>query len=394
MLAAPDDERPTTDGGTQRRDTAKKADERVSIPAGQVTAGSVPGDRGRDPVLEPPALRLDLGAFEIDRLPYPNDPRVAPRTGVNREQAEALCAQREGRLCTELEWERACKGPEGQPYAGGLQWDSSCASAPETCASGFGVLAMGGAMRELTSSDVQPVKREQAGGAAVRGARADAADVDHRCAHRAAVAPEASAGDLGFRCCYGERNAAAIASPKWLATFRKASLPASKLETMLASLPKLAAVASEVKYFREENAIDTVKRRGERAGQIQGLERTEAAEQGEASGYGSDFDLAQAKLTTEPLLWNPVPGEEIVIVAGQSGKHSFIVALHRFAGEGEEHRYRIGAALVMKDESGPIVLAHNANVRRRLKWLTCVGCYGQMGNIRYRKENRVTITQE
>jgi hypothetical protein len=27
-------------------------------------------------------------------------------------------------------------------------------------------------------------------------------------------------------------------------------------------------------------------------------------------------------------------------------------------------------------------------------WLTCAGCYGESGNIRYRDENRVTITQQ
>jgi hypothetical protein len=66
-------------------------------------------------------------------------------------------------------------------------------------------------MREWTASDVPALKGVlPRAAAAVRGARHDAADVDHRCAHRSAVSADGSSGDLGFRCCYGEANGAEI----------------------------------------------------------------------------------------------------------------------------------------------------------------------------------------
>ena len=90
-----------------------------------------------------------------------------------------------------------------------------------------------------------------------------------------------------------------------------------------------------------------------------------------------------------PDPWSPVPGEEILLVTGRSGKDSFIVAFHRLP----DDRYRVGAAMIMKDEIGPVVLVGNPYVRRKLEWSTCWQCYGEMGNIRYRDENRVSITQ-
>ena len=65
---------------------------------------------------------------------------------MSRSRAAKLCKERDGRLCTELEWERACTGPDGEMYAGGARWDSACAKAPNTCASGYGALAMGAAL--------------------------------------------------------------------------------------------------------------------------------------------------------------------------------------------------------------------------------------------------------
>src|SRR5262249_41004070 len=115
------------------------AHERADIPAGAFTAGSMPGDRGRGPVLEPPILKIELGGFAIDRHLYPNDPQQAPMTGVPRARAAELCGRAGARLCTDLEWERACKGPDAAAYAGSPAWDPTCAKEPTRCASGFGV---------------------------------------------------------------------------------------------------------------------------------------------------------------------------------------------------------------------------------------------------------------
>lgn len=371
LEAEPEDE---VDGGvTQKRGEARKADERVTIPAGKFTAGSTPGDRGRDPVLEAAVLEVELSGFEIDRLPYPNDPFQPPLTNVTRKGAEELCAAREGRLCSELEWERACKGPDQTAYSGAVRWDPQCAKAPQTCASGFDTLAMGAAMREWSSSDVEAIKKLQPRAAAVRGAGDSAADVDHRCAHRTAVDADSKAADLGFRCCYGATNEVVIRSPDWLGTFRKTTFASTRLQQMFGSIPRLQSLAAEEpKYFREDSAAATVKQLGEKR------------------GYDAGALDENEYMTSLPLLWNPVPGEEILLVTGRSGKDSFIVAFHKLP----DDRYRVGAAMVLEGEFGPVAFVYNPFVRRKLHWTTCWQCYGEVGNITYRQENRVAITQQ
>jgi hypothetical protein len=371
LIEADEDER-VADAGAQIRGRAEAADERIEVAAGPFTAGSTPGDQGRDPSTEPSLLEVELEAFSIDKLPYPNDPDEPPKTGVDRAAAEELCAERKGRLCTELEWERACKGPEGARYPGGASWEPSCASKPEVCASGFGALAMGAAIREWTASDVAPIKNLIKGGAAVRGASRAAAAVDHRCAHRSVVAPTASGDELGFRCCYGPANSAAIASPQWEDTIKRIDLSREQLAELLASNPRLESLAKDIVYFNESAASDTVIRRGK------------------ARGTDAGALPENTYLTTSPVLWNPVPGERILLVTGRSGDNrSFIVAFHEVPGG----RYRVGSAMTMEDEVGPVVLVYNPFVRRKLQWTTCWECFGSTGNITYRDENRVVITQ-
>jgi hypothetical protein len=374
LLEAADEAEAARSARPQQKGVATQAGEKITVPAGTLVAGSTPGDHGRDPALEPALLSVSLGEYQIDKLPYPNDPSQRPLTGVTRAKAAALCAERDGRLCNELEWERACRGAEGQQYAGGDVWDGACAKDPQTCASAFGVLALGGAMREWTASDVLPIKDLLKQGAAVRGTQADAADVDHRCAHRTMVDPASHGGDLGFRCCYGAAPDARIESPDWQPTFRKAEMPAERLAELFKSSKRLAALAEDIKYFREESAVDTVIRRGK----------------SRAKGDDAGAPPPTGKLGTGPLLWNPAPGEEILLVTGQSKKDSFIVAFHRLP----DDRYRVGAAMLLENELGPIIFSYNANVRRKLQWAICWGCYAENGDIHYREENRVAITQD
>lgn len=341
--------------------------ERIDIPKGSFMAGSVPGDKGRDPVLEPAEMEVDLGSFTIDRYLYPNDPSKPPVTGVSRAKAAELCEQAGGRLCTELEWERACKGPETTAYAGSSAWDAKCAKEPTTCASGFGVLGLGAAFREWTASDVLPIEDMQPRAAAVRGAAASAQGADHRCAHRTAIDPTANAQDLGFRCCRGAPNAAQIPSPKWDQTYKRVDIAPSDLAEMFTSVPALASLDKNFTYFKEPDDVNVV------------LARADA---GAAP--------ANTVLTTSALAWNPVPGEQIVVVAGRAGKDSFVVALHRLP----KDRYRIASTLVLKDERGPVVLGFNGYVRKRLSWASCWDCRGESGNVTYRDDGRVVITQK
>lgn len=369
VLQAAENEAPL-DAGTRARRAAGKtsAGDKSQIPAGKLVAGSTPGDRGRDPVLEPALLEVQLGGFSVDRGLFPNDPAKTPLTGVTRNKASDLCQQAGGRLCTELEWERACKGEGNTAYAGGDTWDPACASAPSSCASSFGPIGLGAALREWTASEVDPVEKLVARAASVRGARADAAAVDHRCAHRSAVDPTASGDDIGFRCCYGSPNAAQLASPKWAETFRRAELSPAQAAEMFATVPELGNLAHDIAFFKEPDDVKLVLARGDAGG-----------------------PPPNTLLTTAPLLWSPVPGEEVLVVAGKAKKDAFIVAFYRLPGQ----RYRIASSLILKDERGPIVLAYNAYVRKKLLWSSgCFDCRAESGFITYRDDNRIVITQK
>jgi len=61
------------------------------------------------PACETESVRVD--GFFIDRYEYPNILGHLPLVNVTWEEAQALCRELSKRLCTEREWERACRGP-------------------------------------------------------------------------------------------------------------------------------------------------------------------------------------------------------------------------------------------------------------------------------------------
>jgi hypothetical protein len=343
---------------------APLAEEQSDIPAGAFFAGSLPGDPGRVPELEPRRFRAELGAFRIDRLPYPNDPKKPALVGVTRNEARQHCADRGARLCTELEWERACKGPDNDEFASGKIWDPRCAREPLSCASAFEVLALGAALREWTQSDIRGTDRDGGNQAAVRGAFGAAGD-QHRCSGRRGVAADTRGEDLGFRCCSGAPNAAIIPEPKLGETFAKLRITASRLETILAANSETKELAKDIKFFKEPEAAQSVIDRGP----------------GDRKGYS---------FTVSPLKWNPVPGAEFVLISARSGeKTSFVVALHVLG----EDDYRLAASFIMRDEPGPVAFAYDAFIRPRLHFSTCWGCAGETGKILFRKPERAVILQ-
>lgn len=345
----------------RRPKSPPRAGERVAIPGGTWYAGSLPGDPGRLPELEPTRFQLELGPFRIDRLPYPNDPDLPPLTSVTRDEARRACAERGARLCTELEWERACRGPSNEEYAAGI-WDERCAREPSSCESGFGVLGMGGALREWTMSDVLSSAPVQA---ALRGAGSGSAAADHRCATRRPFDPSARAADLGFRCCSGAPNAALAPEPKLGEAFEKTRMPASRLTKLLAESERTAWLAKDVVYFREPESAETVVTRGP------------------GDRKGQSFTVA-------PLLWNPSPGSRILLVSARSGEaRSFVVAYHVLG----DDAYRLAASFVMEGERGPVAFAYDPEVRPRVHFSTCWGCLGETGKIVFRKPERVAILQ-
>lgn len=340
-----------------------KAQERVEIPAGTLRAGSTPGDPGRVPELEARNQDVELGPYGIDRLPYPNDPALPALLGKTRDEARRLCAERGARLCTELEWERACKGPKQDAFPSGVIWDPNCTASAKTCASGFDVLGLGTTAGEWVSNDV--VTSDDKRQALVRGAGKDAPAAAHRCAARHPTDPSTAGQDIGFRCCHGAPNAAVVPEPKQGPIFAKTKLTAEELERALAADPSSKALARDIKFFREPEGANTVISRGP----------------GDKKGF---------EFTVAPLSWSPVPGAEILLVAARSGEAtSFVAAFHVLP----DSQYRLASTFVLQGEPGPVALAYSPDIKPRVHFSTCWGCPGETGKALFRKPETVVIVQ-
>jgi formylglycine-generating enzyme len=190
------------------------------IPPGVLIAGTPEGKVPRVADAEMPGAQVVMKGFFIDELSYPNEAGAIPRTGVTQIEAQALCEAQGKRLCTELEWERACKGPNNTtyPYAdtyrpgdcgtGTVAVGMPPAGMLSACKSGFGVRDLHGGVWQWTAS---PWGRGSLSNmVSVRGGNGDAGDVIGRCANAAPRKPNESRADLGFRCCAGERNLAEV----------------------------------------------------------------------------------------------------------------------------------------------------------------------------------------
>src|ERR1700679_2190590 len=101
----------------------------VWIPTGVLHAGSELTEVPRLADTELAGVEVPLGGFYIDVLPWPNEVGAIPTTNVSREEAARLCDGKAKRLCSELEWERACKGPQNQRYEYGASYDAHVCSA-------------------------------------------------------------------------------------------------------------------------------------------------------------------------------------------------------------------------------------------------------------------------
>jgi formylglycine-generating enzyme len=192
----------------------------VWIPPGILLAGTPEGRLPRVADAEMPGSQVVMRGFFIDELPYPNEAGGIPITNVTQPQAADLCEQQGKRLCTELEWERACKGPNNTTYPYGDTYRAAeCGTGvlrpavPPTgvlagCKSGFGVRDLHGGVWQWTAS---PWGRATVGNqVTLRGGNASAGEVVGRCANAAPRRPSDAQPNTGFRCCAGDRNLAEV----------------------------------------------------------------------------------------------------------------------------------------------------------------------------------------
>ena len=150
-----------------------------------------------------------------------------PVTGVTWDDAYSYCKWVGKRLPTEVEWEKAARGPHGYEYPWGTQWDAKKANTgiahidnAEATApvgsyrddiSGYGVFDMAGNVSEWVANWYQPYPgatyKHQAFGEIHKVIRGGGAGDGHyalssfyRTARRAHAEPATMSTDVGFRC--------------------------------------------------------------------------------------------------------------------------------------------------------------------------------------------------
>ncbi len=87
-------------------------------------AGAALGEDAEDP-------EIGFAGFLVDRYEYPNRVGAYPRVDVTFDEATRLCTERGKRLCTEHEWETACRGPRNMPFGYGIEFIPGRCNTPQ-----------------------------------------------------------------------------------------------------------------------------------------------------------------------------------------------------------------------------------------------------------------------
>jgi hypothetical protein len=194
----------------------------IWIPSGVLIAGTPPDKLPRVADEEMAGEQVVMRGFYIDIFPYPNETGAIPTTNVTQAEARDLCEAQGKRLCTELEWERACKGAANTMYEYGDVYKASVCGTGTTksltpngvnagCQSSFGVHDLHGGVWTWTASQWgRDAGRERPASkgtlVTIRGGNGYAGDRLGRCANGRALKAEIKRDDVGVRCCAGEPN--------------------------------------------------------------------------------------------------------------------------------------------------------------------------------------------
>jgi formylglycine-generating enzyme len=188
----------------------------VWVPPGVLIAGTPPDKLPRIADEEMAGEQVVMHGFYIDIFPYPNEVGAIPTTNISQADARELCENQNKRLCTELELERACKGPENTTYEYGEIYKASICSTGvaralipngfnAACRSPFGVHDLHGGVSSWTSSQWgRDVAKPNL--VTVRGGNGTVGELVARCANGRGVNKDARREDVGVRCCGGEPN--------------------------------------------------------------------------------------------------------------------------------------------------------------------------------------------
>ncbi|MFT3922570.1 MAG: hypothetical protein QM778_08560 [Myxococcales bacterium] len=285
---------------------------------------------------------------------------------VTRSEASALCEAEGKRLCSEFEWERACKGDEGREYPGAPFDAKKCAQDGTSCASPFGVFALGTLGREWTESRAGRGVGDALRNAVVRGAGSEAPASAHRCAARDAATPDSKSESLLFRCCRGSKTDLVYPEESTSEPFREQALTSEQLKTLLAGMPETQRWADDFRPFSGEQVSQRLS----------------------ASGR-SQTSIAPWVLAPKGLAWSPLHGEQLGVVAGDTSAGALLVVYYQEA----SGKLRFGASYQTRGEHDAILVAYKPDVPREVLFSTCWGCGGEGGAIELGPDTRVRISQ-
>ncbi|MCX5859334.1 MAG: formylglycine-generating enzyme family protein, partial [Proteobacteria bacterium] len=181
------------------------------IPTGSFPMGSSPDDSDHD-YSELPNKSVNVPAYCIDVYEYPNKEGVTPQTKSTWYEAKKICQANGNRLCTEPEWEKACKGSKNNKYPYGNHWDGNICNTQDPqgkeravlasgkekkCKSDYGVYDLSGNVKEWTEDAFSAEISDRT----VKGGSSSRPDWATRCATRENFLQPVRNPDLGFRCC-------------------------------------------------------------------------------------------------------------------------------------------------------------------------------------------------
>ncbi|MFO0614504.1 MAG: SUMF1/EgtB/PvdO family nonheme iron enzyme [Polyangiaceae bacterium] len=184
------------------------------IPPGTLIVGTPLDVSPRVADAEMAGEQLVMTGFYIDIYPWPNEAGALPKANLSRDEAVSLCTSAGKRLCSEIELERACKGPNNTvyPYGNTYKPDACGTGAKhpippngynDGCVSHFGVSDLQGSVWTWTSSDWG---RGTEGLVTLRGGNSEHGEIVGRCANGSGAKPDERREDVGLRCCAGAEN--------------------------------------------------------------------------------------------------------------------------------------------------------------------------------------------
>ncbi len=190
----------------------------VYVPTGKLLRGRMRTENSSvAAATEPLATEKEVPGYYMDMFEYPNEVGGHATVNATRADATAACATRGKRLCTALEWERACKGPEMTVYGYGNAFKpDACGTDPggdkdqdggldrasgsqEGCKSGWGVYDLSGGALEWTADAASNTKF-----GVLKGGKRESAAQGTRCAYSLEFNATATNRAIGFRCCMND----------------------------------------------------------------------------------------------------------------------------------------------------------------------------------------------